>query len=494
MADNKILVLKDITKYYPGVVALDHVSLEFEKGEVHALCGENGAGKSTLIKAIAGALVPDAGTITIEGETFQHLTPIQAQQLGVEVIYQEFNLLETMTVKENIYFGRYGKGLVDYNVMEEEAKKTLNLMQIDLPINEQVKNLPSSQKQLVEIAKAISRNAKILIMDEPSAPLSVAETDKMFEVVRKLKAQGVTIIYISHRMDEIFEISDRVSVLRDGKYIATRNTKDTDVKELIQLMVGRELTGEYPQPETEPGEVVLSVKNLTGNGVRDISFDLRKGEILGFGGLVGAGRTELARCIFGADKISSGSIEIKGETVQIHSPNDAIKKGIGLIPEDRKQQGCFLFKTILWNTSIANLDRLKKGIIIDEKQEEKDAEGYEKLLNIKTPSLRQLVKNLSGGNQQKVVLAKTLATDSDIIIFDEPTRGIDVGAKQEIYTLMRTMANEGKAIIMITSDMPELLGMSDRILVLHEGELMGELQKEEFSQNRVLELASGLQG
>ena len=492
MAENNILSVQGITKYYPGVTALDHVSIDFRKGEVHALCGENGAGKSTLIKAIAGALVPDEGTITIDGKEHKSLTPYGASQEGVAVIYQEFNLLESMSVKENICFGHYKGNLVDYKQMTADAKKILDEMDVKLDLEAKVRDLPSSQKQLVEIAKSISRNAKILIMDEPSAPLSVNETEKMFDIVRRLKAQGVTIIYISHRLEEIFEIADRVTVLRDGKFIGTKDVKDTTIKELISKMVGRELTGDYPARTKPVGETILSVKHLYGNGDEDISFDLHRGEILGLGGLVGAGRTELVRCIFGADPMESGEIEVNGKKVSIKSPQDAIRQGLGLIPEDRKLQGCFLLKTIKWNNSISNLKDLEKNHVIDEKKETEQAEKYQKVLNIRTPSILQMVKNLSGGNQQKVVLAKTLATNSEIVIFDEPTRGIDVGAKQEIYLLMRQMADEGKGILMITSDMPELLGMADRIIVLHDGRISGELKREEYTQDRVLELASGL--
>jgi ribose transport system ATP-binding protein len=329
-------------------------------------------------------------------------------------------------------------------------------------------------------------------MDEPSAPLSVAEIDKMFDIVRKLKAKGVTIIYISHRMEEIFEIADRVTALRDGKYIATKDIGQTSIKELISLMVGRELNQTYPDKNYPIGETIMEIKHLYGNGDEDINLSLRRGEILGLAGLVGCGRTELARVIFGADKMDKGEILIHGKKVHIQLPKDAIKNGIGLIPEDRKLQGCFLEKQIRWNISIANIRELSSRFIIDGKKETNQASTYKDLLNIKTPSLEQMTKNLSGGNQQKVVLAKTLATNSEILIFDEPTRGIDVGAKHEIYNLMIDLASKGKAILMITSDMPELLGMADRILILHEGKIAGELDKKDFTQDRILELASGL--
>lgn len=487
-----ILSINNITKRYPGVVALDKVSIDFRKGEVHALLGENGAGKSTFIKAIAGAIQADSGEIIINGKSFTHLTPHEAKTEGVEVIYQEFNLMESLSVAENICFGEKTGNLVSFKEMERKSQEIFNLMGVSLDLKKQVRNLPSSQKQLVEIAKSVSRNAKILIMDEPSAPLSVAEIDKMFDIVRKLKDKGVTIIYISHRMEEIFEIADRVTVLRDGKYIATKEIGQTSIKELISLMVGRELNQTYPDKNYSIGETIMEIKQLYGNGDQNISFSLRKGEILGLAGLVGCGRTELARVIFGADKMDKGEILIHGKKVHIQLPKDAIGHGIGLIPEDRKLQGCFLEKQIRWNISIANIRELSTRWIIDTKKETSQALSYKDLLNIKTPSLEQMTKNLSGGNQQKVVLAKTLATNSEILIFDEPTRGIDVGAKHEIYNLMVKLASEGKAILMITSDMPELLGMSDRILILHEGKISGELNKKDFTQDRILELASGL--
>ena len=486
-----ILSLKNITKCYPGVTALDGVSLDFAKGEVHALLGENGAGKSTLIKVVAGAITPDSGSVTIDGKSFDKLTPALAKASGVEVIYQEFNLVDTLSVAENICLGEKKGRLVDYRYMEQKARDIFAQMGVEVSPDATVQSLPTSHQQLVEIAKAVSKNAKLLIMDEPSAPLSVAEVAKMFEIVRKLKAQGVTIIYISHRMDEIFEISDRVTVMRDGQYIATRNTAETSRKELISLMVGRELTESYPVKNCAAGEVLLETHNLCGSRNKDVSITLRSGEIVGLGGLVGAGRTEFARLIMGADKVESGEIRIKGKAVQIKLPTNAIENGIGLIPEDRKQQGCFLEKSIAWNNSIANIKALSRGLIVNRGRESEQADRYQKLLAIKTPSLQQLVKNLSGGNQQKVVLAKTLAANSDILIFDEPTRGIDVGAKQEIYHLMCNLAEQGKAILMITSDMAELLGMSDRIVVLAGGSVAGEIPKETFSQVRVLELASG---
>ena len=442
---------------------------------------------------VAGAIEPDGGGIRIAGQEFSKMTPHLARSLGVEVIYQEFNLVPSMSVAENIFLGdKTGKGMiVDTRIMVKRARDVFQQFNLDIDPHALVRDLPSAQQQIVEITKAVSKNVRILIMDEPTAPLTVTEVDSMFEIVRQLKARGVTIIYISHRLEEIFRIADKVSVLRDGRYIATRETKATNRKDLISLMVGRELKESYPARTVAPREVALEVRHLSGNGDEDISFSVRKGEILGLSGLVGAGRTELARVIFGAEPAESGEILLEGKPVQIRSPQDAINLGIGLIPEDRKNQGVFLDMDIKWNISFSQVRQLSRYAVVDTRQETTVAAKYRDLLKIKTPSLDQQVKNLSGGNQQKVVLAKSLAAQSKVLIFDEPTRGIDVGAKQEIYNLMCELANDGLAIIMISSDMEELLGMSDRIIVLCEGRMAGEVARAEFSQNYILDLASG---
>jgi ribose transport system ATP-binding protein len=493
MYANVVLSLKDITKKYPGVLALNNVSLDFFEGEVHALLGENGAGKSTLIKAVSGAIDLDGGVILVNQREYTKMTPHLSRSLGIEVIYQEFNLIPTMSVAENIFLGdRTGKSpLVDFGSMKFKAREIFKLFNVDIDPDTLVQDLSPAMQQIVEIAKAVSKNVKILIMDEPSAPLSVSEVEHMFEIIRHLKQRGVTIIYISHRLEEVFRISDRVTVMRDGRYVATKLTKDTNRKELISLMVGRELKENYPSRLNPPGEIALEVKNLSGNGDKDISFSVRKGEILGISGLVGAGRTELAMLLFGAAPIEAGEIWVEGKLVQIQSPQDAIQKGIGLLTEDRKGKGLFLEMGVGWNISFPIIRKLSKYGVVDTKTENEIAEKYRQRINIKTPSLMQRVINLSGGNQQKVVLAKSLAAESDILIFDEPTRGIDVGAKQEIYNLMRELANSSIAIIMISSDMEELLGMSDRIIVLSEGELAGEVLKEQFNQDYILDLASG---
>lgn len=487
-----ILKLEDITKTYPGVKALDNVSLSFNKGEIHAIMGENGAGKSTLIKVIAGAITPDSGTVTMEGHLLDKLTPQMAIDNGIAVIYQEFNLFEALSAAENIFLGEKvnNSQFVDFKEMEKEAVDIFNKFNVTINPKTEVRKLSPAHKQIVEISKSIHRNAKIIIMDEPTAPLTLAEVHKFFELIKDLKNRGITIIYISHRLEEIFAIADRVSVLRDGTYITTKDIKDTNRKDLISLMVGRELKNNYPPSTVEPSEVALEVKHVTGNGVRDISFNVRKGEILGVSGLVGSGRTELVRVIYGAEKLESGEILIENKPVKINSPSRALQLGIGLIPEDRKHHGAFLRMTIAWNICISNIKQLSKHGFVLRKAEKQQAQDYCSQLNIKTPSLEQKVLNLSGGNQQKVVLAKVLAAQTNIIIFDEPTRGIDVGAREEIYQLMRKLSNSGKAIIMISSDMEELLGMSDRIVVMSEGKMTGEVLKAEFSQDYLLELAS----
>ena len=489
--EDTALRLKNITKTYSGVIALDNVSFDLKKGEVHALVGENGAGKSTLVKIISGAEEADSGTIEIDGHAFTRITPKISKENGISVIYQEFNLIDGLTVAENIFLGETFGTLVNFKLLRQKTMDIFKKMDISIDPTGLVRTLPSAQQQLVEIAKSVSTKAKIIIMDEPTAPLTVSEVDKLFGIIHKLKTTGASIIYISHRLEEIFEICDRVTVLRDGCYVDTKDIKNTDRKHLISMMVGRELRESYPLRHHIAEEKVLELQNVTGNGDRNISFYLRKGEILGLAGLVGAGRTELARMVFGADKKDSGKILVNGKEVKIKSPQDAIKNKIGLIPEDRRRQGCFLIKGVDWNISIANLKHISRFGVINRKCEIEQTEYYHNRLNIKSAALDQHVNHLSGGNQQKVVVAKTLATDSDIIIFDEPTRGIDVGAKNEIYNLMTELADEGKSIIMISSDMEELIGMSDRILVLCEGRLAGQMSRREFAQDAILELASG---
>jgi ribose transport system ATP-binding protein len=488
-----LLAVKDIVKTYPGVVAIDNLSFDLKKGEVHALIGENGAGKSTLIKILSGAIVPDSGTITIEGKDYTAMTPKLAKSIGIEVIYQEFTLIPGISAAENIFLGEKTKPgiFVDIKEREARARKLFESMHVDIDVSKPVRSLSPAYQQIVEIAKAISKNLKILIMDEPTAPLMVSEVQTLFSIVKDLKKRGVTIIYISHRLEELFEIADRITVMRDGCYVGTESIADVTRERLISMMVGRTVSENYPQRKTAIGKEIFRVEHLSGNGDYDISFNLHQGEILGFSGLVGAGRTELMRVIYGANACEGGKIFLENRELKIRNCSDAIRNGIGYIPEDRKTQGAFLRMSIKWNIAMNNLRNLSRGIFLSKAAEQESAETYCKLFEIKTPGIDQKVMNLSGGNQQKVVIAKTIAASKKVIIFDEPTRGIDVKAKQEIYALMNNLVRDGNAIIMISSDMPELLGMSDRIAVIYEGRKNGEVMKSEFDQNYILDLASG---
>lgn len=491
-----IVELKNITKTYPGVVALNDVSSGFKPGEVHAICGENGAGKSTLIKVMAGAATPEEGEIFVNGEKITAMDPGLSRQLGIEVIYQELILAPHVSVAENIYMGtRFGKSIVvDWNTMNEKAQSILNSMDITaFKATDIVENLKTANRQLVAIAKAISMNVKFLIMDEPTAPLGEHEVQVLLRIVKELKKKGVTIVYVSHRLDEVFEISDRVSVFRNGQWIKTMNTCDTDKNELIKLMVGRDIGSTYPERNSKIGDVVLKAKNIVAEGVKNVSFSVRAGEVLGIGGLVGSGRSELVNTIFGAQKMQSGEIFIKGKKVDINSPSKAIENGIGLIPEDRKLHGLMLEKDVGFNLSICILETISKYCVVDFKTEEQKQREIIERLRIKLPHAGVLAKTLSGGNQQKVVLAKWLLAEADVLIFDEPTRGVDVGAKQEIYQLINELTDKGMAVIMVSSDMEELMGVPDRIIVLHEGECTGGLDKKDFSQVEILKLASGIQ-
>lgn len=495
MSEEYVLQLQHIRKEYPGVVALKDVTLELKKGEILALIGENGAGKSTLIKCCSGAVIPTSGKIIVNGKEFTSMTPQLAAENGIAIIYQEFNNVKELSAAENLFLGRpIRKGIVvDKKAMEEEAAKAFEQLRIKIDPKALMKNLTVGYQQMVEIAKAIQQNAKILIMDEPSAPLTSAEVESMFMVVERLRKEGISIIYISHRLEEIYRLSDRILVMRDGEYVKTLITKDSEVQELIKLMVGRELTETYPPRGDciKEDEVVLELKDVTGNGDKNINLKLHKGEILGLGGLVGAGRTELAEMIFGAAAKESGQMIFNGKEINPKSPREAIDLGIALVPEDRKRHGAMLGISIKNNINMPIYERNSTLSVINSKQELEIAEKYRENMAIKTPSLNQLVKNLSGGNQQKVILGRWLAADSELIIFDEPTRGIDIGAKYEIYKLMNDLVEkEGKSILMISSEMEELMGMSDRIMVLAEGNMTGELEKDEFSQETIMAYAS----
>lgn len=493
MLGDTILKLNHISKLYPGVVALDDLNIEFKEGEIHAMVGENGAGKSTMIKTISGAVHPTRGTIEINNHTYEQMTPTLSRQNGIAVIYQEFTLIPVLSASENIFLGEFiMKGMVlDRKEMDKKAEELFNKLHVDIDPSTKVADLTTGYQQIVEIAKAVSKDAKILIMDEPSAPLTTSEVEAMFKIVDTLKTQGVTIIYISHRMEEIFRLSDRVSVLRDGKYITTVNTADTSKSELIKLMVGRELSETYPERKNKASETVLSIKKLTGNGVKDVSFDVKRGEVLGLAGLIGAGRTELAQLLFGYEKIISGEIILNGKSIRPKNCIEAIAAGIALVPEDRKRQGLVLEMSIKENTTMPSMKRISTLAVISSDQEKEMSQSYMDSLRTKAPSIEQKTKNLSGGNQQKVVLAKWLAMDPQVLIFDEPTRGIDVGAKQEIYNIMNELADNGKTILMISSDMEELIGMSDRIVVLCKGRVTGLLEKEEVSQELILSKSAG---
>lgn len=490
-----ILTMKDIDKSFPGVHALDHVNFEVKRGEVHALMGENGAGKSTLMKVLTGIYTKDSGTITFEGKEVEFASTREAQAAGIVIVHQELNMLGHLTVAQNIFIGREPKkGIrIDDKKMNEDAKKLFERLHIDIDPTETMSNLTVGKQQMCEIAKAISHEAKVIIFDEPSAALTEAEIEELFKIIRDLREQNYGIVYISHRMDEIKVITDRVTVMRDGGYVGTLITKDSTKDDIINMMVGRVIYEDPKTASTVPDDApaVLKVEHLNaGKMVQDVSFELHKGEILGFSGLMGAGRTETARAIFGADPKESGDIYINGEKVEINSPQDAVKYGIGYLSEDRKRYGIVVQKTVAQNTTMACLENYMSGPFINKRAEREEAQKFVDALATKTPSVDQLVVNLSGGNQQKVVIAKWLAKNCDILIFDEPTRGIDVGAKNEIYKLMNKLAEEGKSIIMISSEMTEILRMSDRVVIMCEGKKTGEVKIEEATQEIIMNMAT----
>ena len=494
MKPNYILELKGISKTFPGVHALDNITTGFERGLTHALMGENGAGKSTLIKSISGALIPDEGDILVDNEIIKHMNPHKAQNLGIGVIYQEFNLVPSLSIAENVFLGNmHGNDLViDRAEVERKTIEIFKEMEVDINPKTLVKNLSVAYMQLVEIAKALSKNVKVLVMDEPTAPLTTNEVEILFGIIEKLKKKGVTIIYISHRITEVFRIADKITVMRDGKIVGVTETSEIDRDGLIRAMVGREVSDTYPKRDFATGEVILDIQGLSGGFVKDVNFQVHKGEILGLAGLVGAGRTESMRMVFGADPIDEGKIFLHGKQIQPKSPKKAVELGIGFIPEDRKLQGAFLGLPIRWNMTMAVLKDISKAMVLKKSKEHKMVSSLIQSVKVKTPSEMQLVKNLSGGNQQKVIIAKWLAAQSHVMIFDEPTRGIDVGARHEIYLLMNDLCRQGVSIVMISSDMEELLGMSDRIVVMSEGQQMKILEKNEFSQETVLHYASGI--
>ena len=486
-----ILEMKGIRKEFPGVVALDDVSFSVKPGVIHALIGENGAGKSTLMKVLNGVYQANAGEIYINGEKVELNGVKEAQAAGISIIYQEFNLINTLSVAENIFLGRYnGKKTIQWKELKEKAAALLADLGFNFDVNKEVGKLSTAEKQLVEIAKALSLDAHIIVMDEPTSSLTEKEVDMFFPIIERLKAKGITVIYISHKLDEIYRLCDDVTIMRDGQVTGNAAVKDITRDKIIELMVGRSLDMEYPPRTAQPGEPILEVKNLCRRQqLKDISFTLHRGEILGFAGLVGAGRTELAEAIFGADPADAGEIILKGEPVKIRSTLQAKNLSIGLVTEDRKETGLVLPMDVTENTTITDLKSVSKGIILDRKAEEKIAQKYVDSLKTKTPSLHQKINNLSGGNQQKVAVAKWLYSNSDILILDEPTRGIDVGAKYDIYCLMNELTEQGKAIIMISSELPEVLGMADRVLVMHGGQIKGELTGADMTAEKVMKLA-----
>lgn len=490
-----LLEMTGIEKSFPGVRAIKHGRLELFAGETLALLGENGAGKSTLIKILAGAQRADAGTIRIDGQEVEIRTPHDAQRLGIAVVYQEFNLVRSLTARENIFLGREKTrgGFVSARDERTRAEALFARMNVKIDPEALCRDLTIAEQQCVEIAKALSQQARIIVLDEPSAVLTAQEVEKLFAIVRELKSQGIGVIYISHRLDEIFAIAERATVMRDGEYITTETVAGLSRERVIELMVGRKLEQEFPKVKTPLGRVRLSARGLCrGRRVRNVSFNVRAGEVLALTGLVGAGRTEVARIIFGADRPESGSVELDGKQINLNNPRRAIRAGIGLLPEDRKEQGLALGLSARENFGLPNLRSWMRFGFVQERIERQRFGGYVDELRIKLSSQEQIVKNLSGGNQQKVVLAKWLERHCEVIIFDEPTRGIDVGSKHEIYLLINRLAAQGKAIIMISSELPETLGMADRILVMHEGRVTGEISEPaKATQEDVMKLAVG---
>ena len=491
-----LLDLKGMSKTFPGVKALSNVNLDLRAGEVLGLCGENGAGKSTLMKVLTGIYQPDpGGEIWIKGEKV-HVTGINhARDLGLAIIHQELNIVPDLTVAQNLYLGRPGStraGIVNDKKLNKDAQELFDHLKMDINPKAYCRDLSVARLQMVEIARALSYNADILIMDEPTAALTIEETDALFDLIHDFVTPSTGLIYISHRMPEIKQITDRVVVLRDGEYVGTVNTAEVEMQEIISMMVGRKLKSDV-RPATKPqtDETVLEVKNLsTKNLIKNVSFDVKKGEIFGFAGLMGAGRTEVARCVFGADPRTEGDIYVHGKKVRITSAKDGVTNGIGYLSEDRKRFGILLDADVKANVTLADMKDYAKAGFVDDRKICRTALDYVDKLRIRTPSINQTLLNLSGGNQQKVVIAKWLVRDSDVLIFDEPTRGIDVGAKEEIYQLLESLAAQGKAIVVISSELPEVLRLSNRIAVMAQGRIIGILDNEEATQEKIMELAT----
>ncbi len=504
--NNIVFEMNGVSKSFPGVKALNNVSIKIQKGSVHALMGENGAGKSTLVKCAFGIYQPNEGEIKVEGEKVQMKSPVQALNSGIAMIHQELHPIKMRNVMENIWIGRvplhrkFGMNFVNEKKMYNDTLKLLQSLDININPKTIVKELSPSQCQLIEVARSVSYGAKVIIMDEPTSTLTIKEVENLFKIIEKLKQSGTSIIYISHKMDEILQISDEVSIMRDGEMVGTWVSKDIDKSFIIKKMVGREIKNQFPDSNHEVKDVILKVKSLTSDkehSFKNVSFDLHRGEVLGIGGLVGAQRSELIESIFGLRKIKSGYIELNGKKAEINRPVDAIKNGMALLTEERRATGIIPMLNITENTVLAKQSAkvssyTGKGIFLKNKLLEKDTKDYIEKLNIKTPGTKTKIQFLSGGNQQKVILGRWMLLDPDILILDEPTRGIDVGAKYEIYCLIEELTKKGKSIIMISSEMPELIGMSDRIMVMCEGRATGILQKNEFTEENIMRLASGI--
>jgi len=486
-----ILFIKDVCKSFPGVKALDNVTIEVKRGLVHGIVGENGAGKSTLMKILSGVLQKDSGTIVFDGETIERTQPIESLRRGLSIIYQEFNLVNPMSVGENIFLGRF-KEMHGMRGTHAKAKELLESIGSNINTYSKVEDLSVSEKQMVEITKALSYNSKLIIMDEPSSSLTSDEVKRLVKIIRQLKEKGITVIYISHKLDEIFDFCDVVTVMRDGRVIDTKPVKEFTRGEMIAKMVGRPIENEYPERPHCVGETLLEVRSLNTRKLHNISFEVKKGEILGLVGLVGAGRTEIVRAIFGADKVHKHKIFIDGKEIKIKKPSDAKRAGIGMVPEDRKLEGLVLPFDVESNISMASLDKISKFGFINKSAEKALAEKQVESLKIKTPSIKTRVVSLSGGNQQKCIVGRWLETNPRILIMDEPTRGIDVGAKYEIYLLMKQIAESGGSIILISSELPEVLNMSNRVLTIYNGRITGEFNPEEVDAEKIMEKALGL--
>ncbi len=492
-----ILRVHDVSKNYDGVQALSNVSLDVRRGEVHALVGENGAGKTTLMNILGGIVRKNSGQVEFKGQTVDFATPAESQAAGIAVIHQELAVMPALTVMENVFMGRMParRGVVDWTELESRTRELLEQVGLDVAPRTRVKDLTVSQSQLVEIAKALSIKANLIIMDEPNSSLTERETDRLFEVIRNLKQRGVSIIFVSHRIEEVLRIADRITVLRDGNYVGTLGVREATVDRVISMMVGRELVRSSETGERAIGPALLEVRRLTRRGVvQDVSFSVRRGEIVGLAGLVGAGRSETARMIFGADPIDEGEILLEGRPVRFRSPKEALAHGLGMIPEDRKKLALFMAMPVRWNISMAQLPRISSNGLIRHRREAALAEEYVQRLRVRVPHIDTLERNLSGGNQQKTVLARWLATNPKLLIMDEPTHGVDVGAKAEIYEMMRGLAREGISIILISSELPEILSMSDRIVVMHAGRVTGILDRAEATEDKVMAYATGVAG